>query len=133
MASEISENNYNSDSIGSCEEKSSLTKPTVYFQTHDLRFFVKQPLTMLYSYRNLKNECLSTGNPQAHYIEGILQYFQRRKTIKGLNHFRQSAYGNYDKGMYIYDILLLCRANFNEGNNNLDKLSWINNHIRSAQ
>ncbi|KAG5394080.1 hypothetical protein IGI04_024043 [Brassica rapa subsp. trilocularis] len=97
MGSPNSKNNYNSDeSIGSCEGNSSHTDPAIYFMNLDLQYFVEEPLTMLNSYKILKNEFLATGHPRDHYICGLLQYFQHRKSIKGLNHLHQSADGNYD-------------------------------------
>ncbi|CAF2078930.1 unnamed protein product [Brassica oleracea var. botrytis] len=72
-----SETNYNSDeSTGSCEGNPSNTDPNTYFKNLDLQLFVEEPLAMLCSFRTFRNECLSTGNPKAHYIEGLLQYFQ---------------------------------------------------------
>jgi len=69
MGSANSENNYNSDeSIGSCEGNSSHTDPTIYFRKLDLQYFVEESLTMLNSYKILKNEFLATGHPRDHYI-----------------------------------------------------------------
>ena len=111
MGSANSKNNYNSDeSIGSCEGNSSHTDPTIYFRNLDLQYFVEEPLTMLNSYKILKNEFLATDHPRDHYIQGLLQYFQHCKSIEGLNHLRQSANGNFDNGTYIYGMLMLCRA-----------------------
>lgn len=77
MGSANSETNYNSDeSTGSCEGNPSNTDPNTYFKNLDLQLFVEEPLAMLCSFRTFRNECLSTGNPKAHYIEGLLQYFQ---------------------------------------------------------
>ena len=44
----------------------------------------------------LMNQCLDNDNPEAHYIEGLNQYFFQHKSINGLNHLHQSAYLNYD-------------------------------------
>ncbi|KAG2246255.1 hypothetical protein Bca52824_085883 [Brassica carinata] len=97
MGSTNSETNYNSDeSTGSCEGNPSNTDPNTYFKNLDLQLFVEEPLAMLCSFRTFRNECLSTGNPKAHYIEGLLQYFQHRRSIRGLKHLRQSADANYD-------------------------------------
>ena len=69
MGSANSENNYNSDeSIGSCEGNSSHTDPTIYLRNLDLQYFVEEPLTMLNSYKILKNEFLATDHPRDHYI-----------------------------------------------------------------
>ncbi|KAF2563685.1 hypothetical protein F2Q70_00018105 [Brassica cretica] len=134
MVSDISEHNYDSDeSIGSSEENSYNIPPTIFFKNQTLSYFVAEPLRMLYNFSDLKNECLVAGNPRAHYIEGLLQYFQCRKSIKGLDHLRQSADGNYDNGTYIYGILMLCRGNFAEGQYYLDMLSWKTNQDRTTQ
>ncbi|KAG2301932.1 hypothetical protein Bca52824_030583 [Brassica carinata] len=94
MVSDNSESDYKSDeSSGNCKGN---IDPTIYFKNLDLQYFVEEPLRMLYNHITLKNDCLSAGSPQAHYIEGILQYFQLHKYKKGLSHLRQSADGNYD-------------------------------------
>ncbi|CAG7887718.1 unnamed protein product, partial [Brassica rapa] len=74
----------------------------------------------------------SHTNPTIYFKNLDLKYFYRT-SIKGLNHLRQSADGNYDNGTYIYGTLMLCRGNFGEGKKYLDKLSWKTNQVRTAQ
>ncbi|CAN6854494.1 unnamed protein product [Brassica oleracea] len=70
------------------------------------------------------------GNPP---FTDPANYFQCMKSIKGLTHLRQSADGGYDNGIYIYGILMLCRGDFAEGKEYIDKLSWKTNQDRSPQ
>ena len=60
------------------------------------------------------NQSLDNDNLEAHYIKGLNQFFYPCKPIKGLNQLRQFAIGNYDNGIYHYDILM---GNFEEGKN----------------
>ncbi|KAJ4869725.1 Uncharacterized protein Rs2_48701 [Raphanus sativus] len=56
---------------------------------------------------------LATSNPKVHYIEGLLRYFQCRKSIKDFNHLRESADGNYDNKATM--IALLRRIEYLKG------------------
>ena len=76
-------------------------------------FFAAKPLSMIYSYINLKNQCLDNDNsillpPQ------IYQMTQSSSPICITDK-------NYDNDTYLYDLLMLCRSNFEEENN-----IWIN-------
>ncbi|CAN7131657.1 unnamed protein product, partial [Brassica rapa subsp. narinosa] len=91
MASENSVNNYISLSDSSDTDDYPNSDPTSYFRNLSLEYFVAQPNEMLTKHAELKNLCLENGNPEAHYIEGLLQYFVHKEKHKGLFHLRQSA------------------------------------------
>ncbi|KAL0795882.1 hypothetical protein Bca101_067259 [Brassica carinata] len=78
-------------------------------------------------HKYLKELCLENGNPEAHYIEGILQYFVQNKRRRGLFHLCQSSIGNYKDGTYLYGLLLLALERFYKGAKYLDKLGWKDN------
>ncbi|CDY52457.1 BnaCnng22490D [Brassica napus] len=44
-------------------------------------------------HNRFKELCLENDNPEAHYIEGILQYFVHKEKRKGLYHLRQASIG----------------------------------------
>ncbi|CAG7867700.1 unnamed protein product [Brassica rapa] len=68
--------------------------------------------------------CLEHNNPEAHYIEGVNQFFFRKRRVKGLRHLCRSAKGKYDKGTYLCAILMLCTGKIKEGKRVLDTLDW---------
>ncbi|KAG2306368.1 hypothetical protein Bca52824_026116 [Brassica carinata] len=79
---------------------------------------------MVFEHKYLMELCLENNNPEAHYIEGINQYFFHSNPSKALEHLRHSAHGKYDKGTYLCGVLLLCNGNIKEGKNYLDTLDW---------
>ena len=95
-----------------------------------LRMFTTHPLKTLSNDGCIMKQCRDYGNPQAHYIEGIVQYFQCNRTGKGLFHLEQAAKGLYDDRIYFYGLLLLCRGNIEEGINKLASLGWETNTER---
>ncbi|WZZ35301.1 hypothetical protein YC2023_018702 [Brassica napus] len=96
-----------------------------------LRMFTTHPLKTLSNDGCIMKQCRDYGNPQAHYIEGIVQYFQCNRTGKGLFHLEQAAKGLYDDRIYFYGLLLLCRGNIEEGINKLASLGWETNTERA--
>ncbi|CAN7003142.1 unnamed protein product, partial [Brassica oleracea var. botrytis] len=106
MESEKSVNNYNTNDIvdASDYDDYSNTDPTSYFRNISLRYFAVEPLRMLTEHARHKELCLENGNPEAHYIEGLLQFFVHKEKQRGLIHLRQSATGNNANGMYLYGL-----------------------------
>ncbi|KAL0864577.1 hypothetical protein Bca101_043695 [Brassica carinata] len=76
-------------------------------------------------------KCRDHGNPQAHYIESIIEYFHCNNTNKGLFHLEQAANGLYDDGIYLYGLLLLCTGKIEEGKNKIATLGWETDTARS--
>ncbi|ESQ44824.1 hypothetical protein EUTSA_v10003316mg [Eutrema salsugineum] len=68
--------------------------------------------------------CLLNGNVEAHYVQGILEYFQHNNPTVGLKHLKTAADGSYENGIYLYGILMLCRGEMDEVKAYLDKLQW---------
>ncbi|KAG2311532.1 hypothetical protein Bca4012_025852 [Brassica carinata] len=50
--------------------------------------------------------CLGENNPQAHYIQGMHDYFHNNNTKKRLDHLRRSADVMCDNGTYLYGLLM---------------------------
>ena len=117
MESEKSVNNYNTNDIvdASDYDDYSNADPTSYFRNISLRYIAAEPLRMLTEHARLKELCLENGNPEAHYIEGLLQFFVHKEKQRGLIHLRQSATGNNANGMYLYGLLMLAEGHLSNG------------------
>ncbi|CDY64582.1 BnaC05g51290D [Brassica napus] len=96
MGEEKSVNNYDivyiGDSSNSNDDHSN-SDPTIYFRNISLSYFAAEPFEMLTKHNRFKELCLENDNPEAHYIEGILQYFVHKEKRKGLYHLRQASIG----------------------------------------
>ena len=68
--------------------------------------------------------CLENNNPEAHYVEGINQFFFHQRSVEALNHLHNSANGKYNKGTYLCGLLLPCTGKNKEGKNIMDTLDW---------
>lgn len=101
------------------------------FKNLNLKMFTTHPLKTIDNYGCILKKCRDNGNAQAHYIEGIIQYFRCDNTNKGLIHLEQAANGLYDDGIYLYGLLLLCTGNIEEGKNKLNSLGWETNTARA--
>ncbi|KAG5388239.1 hypothetical protein IGI04_029780 [Brassica rapa subsp. trilocularis] len=129
MVSETSVKNYNSDDTSDASNfgENSDAGHASYFRTINLRYFVAKPLEMLNEHIKFKELCLENGNPEAHYIEGLLQYFIHKERSTGLYHLRQSAIAKNSNGMYLYGLLMLAKGHYITGKRYLDKLQWNEN------
>ncbi|KAG2306447.1 hypothetical protein Bca52824_026195 [Brassica carinata] len=129
MDSDNSVNNYNLTITGenSCYDDYSDPDPASYFRNISLRYFCADPLKMLTKHKQFKEICLANGNPEAHYIEGLLQFFCKDDIGNDLYHLRQSSNGNNENGMYLYGLLNLALGNYRKGTKFLDKLNWQDN------
>lgn len=114
----------NSSMNTSDDEETPDISPASYFKTLTLEYFASEPLRMVYGYRDLIQSCLESNNPESQFIEGINQYFFHKSTSTALEHLRLSAVGKYDKGTYLYGILLLCNGKMKRGRKVLDTLKW---------
>ncbi|XP_019085521.1 PREDICTED: F-box protein At2g35280-like [Camelina sativa] len=74
------------------------------------------PLATLNKYQPLMEKCLQAGNPEAHYIQGIKEYFYNDNIEIGLPHLQASAEGE---------------RRMEEGKKYLDKLEWAKSTTRS--
>ncbi|KAF2558521.1 hypothetical protein F2Q68_00013694 [Brassica cretica] len=94
------------------------------FKRLNLRPQAMIPLVTYEGYYQLMEKCLKSGNPVAHYIEGIKLYFVQESTTMGLFHLQKSAEGLYDNATYLYGILMLFTGNRVEGKTFLRSLGW---------
>lgn len=95
-----------------------------HLRRRHLRYFAAEPLRMINQHTRFMELCLDNDNPTLHYVKGINQCFFHHKSIKRLNHLRQSAYGKYDKGTYLCGLLLLCRGNIKREKSYWIPLTW---------
>ncbi|KAF3525673.1 hypothetical protein F2Q69_00049348 [Brassica cretica] len=89
----------------------------------DLQTHTVSPLS-IDRFHNLMDQCLASGNIQAHYVRGIHEYFRNDNAIDGMYHLRLSAYVYYVYGVYLYDIIMLCRGEQAVSRAYLDMLGW---------
>ena len=89
-----------------------------------LRELTKNPLRTLQSYKKEMQICLRHGNREAHYVEGMKQYFALRHTRIGMRHFKISARKHFDQGNYLLGLLKLVSGDHNEGMKILDIFAW---------
>ncbi|KAL0742759.1 hypothetical protein Bca4012_084272 [Brassica carinata] len=101
--------------------------PTSYYRNISLRYFAAEPQEMLTEHTKLKELCLENGNPEAHYIEGILQYFVKERKHAGLRHLRLSSILNNSNGTFLYGLLMLVHGHYHKGKKYLDKFKWEEN------
>ncbi|XP_056852556.1 F-box protein At2g35280-like [Raphanus sativus] len=136
MGEDASVNNYDIISIGdsaSSNDDHSNSDRTNYFRNISLSYFAAQPTEMLSKHLEFKELCFESGNPEAHYIEGILQLFVKEDEQAGLYHLRQSSDGGYIDGSYLYGLSLLAVERFHKGQKYLDKLGWKESRSTSDQ
>ncbi|ESQ33197.1 hypothetical protein EUTSA_v10005441mg, partial [Eutrema salsugineum] len=96
----------------------------------NLKPLAMNPLTTLNKYKALMVKCLDSGNGEAHYIEGIKEYFYYNNDA-GLHHLRLSAANSYEDGIYLYGLIMFCRGEIEEGKKYLDMLQWQKSKIRA--
>lgn len=58
-------------------------------------FFAKECLQTQQMFCNIMKYCLANDNMEAHYIEGMMQFFHYTNTTNGLIHLKKSADGLY--------------------------------------
>ncbi|XP_018443556.1 replication protein A 70 kDa DNA-binding subunit A-like [Raphanus sativus] len=84
MSSDGSVNNYPTPEIiilSDDDDMQEVDDTNSYFQNISLRYFVDEPLEMKTQHEDFKDLCMMNGNPEAHYIEGILQYFEHENKV----------------------------------------------------
>lgn len=96
----------------------------MFYKTLQLTFFVNDPLQATRECSHVIEKCLAHANSEAHYVEGILQFFYWNNLDEGLLHLRKSAEGMYVPGTLIYGVLMLCLGNMDEGKAYIDTLEW---------
>ncbi|WZZ60495.1 hypothetical protein YC2023_060602 [Brassica napus] len=94
--------------VETSNEDTSDTEPASYFHNRSLKYFASEPPRMVSHHKHLMELLLENNNPEAHYVEGINQFFFHQRSVEALNHLHNSANGKYNKGTYLCDLLLLC-------------------------
>ncbi|CAN7064772.1 unnamed protein product, partial [Brassica oleracea var. botrytis] len=105
-------------------------QPQVY-KNINLRPLTIHPLASLRRYKDLMDLCLAAGNLEAHCIRGIQEYFHKNNTTVGLSHLKIAAQDSYDNGIYLYGMIMLSRAEEEEGKAMMEKLGWRQNTGRA--
>ncbi|CAG7885812.1 unnamed protein product, partial [Brassica rapa] len=82
------------------------------------------PRAALQRYQSLMENCLASGNLQAHYVRGIQQYFHHQNINGGLLHLQIAAEGSYEKAVYLYGVIMLAKGETAIGQAILDTLGW---------
>lgn len=111
---------------------SSAAIPLVY-RNLNLHPLTVHPPATLNRYHDLMERCLTSGNVHAHYIRGILQYFENNNPDgglphlflkEGLPHLRIAAEGSYNNAIYLYGLVKLCSGEPAIGRAMIDSLAW---------
>ncbi|KAG2314773.1 hypothetical protein Bca4012_065580 [Brassica carinata] len=97
------------------------------FRHARLRNLSRNRMRNLRGYKYEMEFCLKYGNREAHYIEGIKQYFSLHDRPRGMKHLKIAATRNYKKGSYFYALLKLHAGDHDEGMKLLDRHKWRNN------
>ncbi|KAJ4893786.1 hypothetical protein Rs2_20580 [Raphanus sativus] len=97
------------------------------FRHARLKTLAKNPLRTLRGYNDELEMCLRYGNKEAHYIEGVKQFFALHDRPRGMRHLKFSAEKQYKKGNYLYAILKMLAGDHVVGMNLLDLHKWRNN------
>ncbi|KAL0784299.1 hypothetical protein Bca101_000544 [Brassica carinata] len=86
-------------SLSFCSENFSVAKDL------NLSPLVKQP-ALANRYNTLVNSCLKANNLDAHFLKGMLEYFQSQNQFLGLHHIRIASKSGHLQGRYVYGVLL---------------------------
>ncbi|KAL0794222.1 hypothetical protein Bca101_065599 [Brassica carinata] len=101
------------------------------FRNLNLYLLTVQSLSLLHSYQNLMDLCLSAGNLEAHYLRGMQEYIQKENITEWFVHLQIAAQGLYDNAIYLYGIIMLSRGKPAIGKLLSDSLGWIGNKARA--
>lgn len=71
-------------------------------------------------------KCLAHNNPDANYIQGLLDYFRDNDLPGGLSRLAIAADAGHKEATYIYAVLLLCNGMTEEGELYFGHLQWNN-------
>ncbi|WZY78889.1 hypothetical protein YC2023_025273 [Brassica napus] len=79
--------------------------PIVY-RNLNIHLLTVHPRGALHRYQSLMAKCLASGNLQAHYVQGIKQYFRYNNVDAGLPHLKFAAEGSYDNTVYLITFMV---------------------------
>lgn len=102
------------NTIRTCKEINKRVDNRQVYRSLSLAPLVKKPLAADW-YTKIMEKFLHHNNPQAHYIKGLVEYFQHQDLLTGLYHFSTAADLGLKEAIYIYALLLLCNGVTEEG------------------
>ncbi|KAL9282246.1 putative F-box protein [Arabidopsis thaliana] len=112
-----------SSNINSYSLKGASANDKRVLKTLNLAPLVKKPLSCR-KHLLIMKKCLANNNPDAHYIKGIIWYFNLDHCDVGLHHIGIAANGGQKEAIYMYVMLLLCRGRTEEGKTYMSQLEW---------
>ncbi|XP_059633572.1 putative F-box protein At1g67623 isoform X2 [Cornus florida] len=56
------------------------------------------------------NRCKESGNPEALYRQGLIEYFSSLRTESGLENLKRAAEKGHAEASYVYGIILVCKG-----------------------
>ncbi|VYS59081.1 unnamed protein product [Arabidopsis thaliana] len=121
IGAKFAENYHNC--ILSCKELGASANDELVLKTLNLAPLVKKPLSCR-KHLLIMKKCLANNNPDAHYIKGIIWYFNLDHCDVGLHHIGIAANGGQKEAIYMYAMLLLCRRRTEEGKTYMSQLEW---------
>ncbi|KAF2566075.1 hypothetical protein F2Q68_00024295 [Brassica cretica] len=83
---------------------------------------VNQP-SLANRYQTLVDRCLETNNIDAHFVKGMLEYFESQNQIIGLHHIHIASKGGHVQGTYVYGVLLMAIGETENGVKIINKLT----------
>ncbi|KAF3560106.1 hypothetical protein F2Q69_00011100 [Brassica cretica] len=83
---------------------------------------VNQP-SLANRYQTLVDRCLETNNIDAHFVKGMLEYFESQNQIIGLLHIHIASKGGHVQGTYVYGVLLMAIGETENGVKIINKLT----------
>ncbi|CAN7115573.1 unnamed protein product [Brassica rapa subsp. narinosa] len=88
----------------------------------NLKPLVNQP-SLANRYRMLVARCLEANNIDAHFVKGMLEYFESQNQILGLHHIHIASKGGHIQGTYVYGVLLMAVGETDNGVKIINKLT----------
>ena len=88
----------------------------------DLQALVQRPREAN-NYKSLMESFLRRNNVDAHYVQGILEYFEGKNIFIDLHHLRVAARRGHKEGRFIYAVLLMSLGIADKGKKALTKLT----------
>ncbi|CAN6997919.1 unnamed protein product [Brassica oleracea var. botrytis] len=76
--------------------------------------FVKKPL-LSNQYESLMDACLKSDNIDAHFVKGMIQFFQSQNQVLGLHHIHIASKSGHLQRRYIFGVLLMAIGETDKG------------------
>ncbi|XP_013617972.1 PREDICTED: F-box protein At2g35280-like [Brassica oleracea var. oleracea] len=88
----------------------------------NLEPLVKKP-AQAKRYRSLMDSCLKANNVHAHFVTGMLQYFDSPNQFLGMHHLRIASKAGHLQERYVYGVLLMAIGQTEKGVRIINKLT----------